>query len=365
MAKKKKVTPCVLVNKGIFLGPAGNISPCCLSTYSFGNIKETSLEKAFVSKQAKLFRKNYYRGQLDKDCDNCITNKINHRVFSNQKYINNNSIFLEHAELNLSNTCNLQCIMCGPMSAHKWAKALGETHWNFNLNKEQCIAVAQTLKNVKTIVLKGGEPFYHGYIDNFFEELLKINPSVNINILSNGTNWKDNTLDILNKFPNKPSISISLEAIGDLYKYIRGGEYSFEDVLSNIDKAKSKGIITNFLQFASTISFWNMDVWIEQHHKLIQVMNNELKIPDIDISIDYVRHPISSSIYLKKVNHRTKIFNNIQNNKLFRTKGKLSSAFLLPKEDKIDHMANIQKHNKFRNLDIETINPYILDNLTD
>lgn len=351
---------CFIVNNGVFLGPKGNITPCCLSDYSFGNITDTNIEDAFYNNKAKKFRKNFQNGIYDKDCMNCIQQKNNHRYSRNITYagLKHKDSKLIHVELNLSNTCNAQCNFCSPKFSHLWAKTLNQKHWNFGLTEEQCINLVSSLKDAKTIVLKGGEPFFYGYIDIFLQQLYKINPDVRISCLSNGISWKESTLRIFSKFQNK-HVAISAEGIGDMYRYLRGGKYTFENVLESIDLGKKYKIFKKKnIVIASHINFWNIDVYTEQHIKMSNILKQQHKLKTI-LSIDIARHPHHSTIFLKTLRYRKKIYKQIKKNFKEST---LTPHFLEDKKFDTNIKENIKYFNNLRNMDILQINPLVLEN---
>lgn len=352
---------CFIVNNGVFLGPKGNITPCCLSNYSFGNITDTNIEDAFYNNKAIDFRENFQNGIYDKDCKRCIEQKVNHRYFKNNVYshIKSNSNNMVHVELNLSNTCNAQCNFCSPKFSHLWAKTLKMKEWNFGLTEAQCISLAESLKYAENIVLKGGEPFYYGYIDTFLEEIYKKNPNVRISCLSNGISWKESTIKILSKFNDK-HISISAEGIGDLYRYMRGGKYNFDNVLDSLELGKKYKIFSNPVHIASIINFWNIDVYIEQHIEMARLIKNRIKL-DTKFSIDYVRGPNTSSVFLKTQKYRKKIYKQLSKNKIINHTG-ITSDFLDSRKVELNIADNIKYFNKLKNLDILKINPLVLEN---
>lgn len=350
---------CFIVNNGVFLGPKGNITPCCLSDYSFGNIKDTNIEDAFYNNKAKKFRKNFQKGIYDKDCKRCIEQKVNHRYFKNQIYRNldDNMNTIVHADLNLSNTCNAQCNFCSPKFSHLWAKTLDQKEWNFGLTENQCISLAHSLKNAKSIEIKGGEPFYYGYIDTFLEEVYKVNPDIKLSILSNGISWKESTIKILSKFKMN-HIAISAEGIGDMYKYLRGGRYNFENVLESIELGKKYNIFLNHVVIASHVNFWNIDVYTEQHLEMTNLIKKNFNLKT-KILIDYARMPASSSIFLKTQKYRKKIYKQIKKN--FKNTN-VTDDFLHNRKDQTNISQNIKYFNNLRNLDILKINPLVLEN---
>ena len=358
---------CSLVNKGIFLGPGGSITPCCSSSYKFGDIKEDTFNDAFYSDSAKQFRENFYKGKLHKDCKTCIKNKNMHRIFSNNKYshLRKDTVEMLHVELNLSNTCNLACLMCGPMFSHLWGKELGDDSWNFSVSKDKVKQLAISLKNAKHIVLKGGEPFFYGYIDDFLNQIYDQKFNLNnssldlLHILSNGSFLKESTLKVLSKF-DEIVLAISIEATGDLYRYIRGDSYTYENVVENIGRFKKYGIIKNEIVLCSTISFWNMDVWVKQHEQIRDTLKNKYNI-DVEFTCQPVTGPNSSSIYLKSTTYRKQVYRKIIESKLLQ-KNPLPYSFIFDKVLDVNIDETINKFNKFRNLDILKINPQIKEN---
>ncbi|MEM7646114.1 MAG: radical SAM protein [Pseudomonadota bacterium] len=164
---------------------------------------------------------------------------------------------IQFLDPHLGNRCNLKCRMCNPVVSSRWGEdARLQEMLPFPMNgfgsqglvdpiNEPFLDWMSTLQDLRFLVLKGGEPFLHPKLSQVLEKIQ--NPQrVTIQIITNGTIYDASILKRLAKF-YRVKLFISVEATGSLYRYIRGGPYSFEDVIAN--GKKIYGLLPNLGEF--------------------------------------------------------------------------------------------------------------------
>ena len=191
------------------------------------------------------------------------------------KYYDNK---VRYIELNLGNTCNLACRMCGVGASIKWYDEhrqiydIGGEHKDDNVYKEWVKTnyksyekesmfwdeLQNELSNIKHIDMYGGEPML---IKKQWETLKKsielgYSKDQALSFNTNGTIFKEEYIDILSEFGNVV-ISFSIDAIKQRFNYIRHhGDWDLVNKnIKNWIKFKSK-----IISFDVAITVTNLNI---------------------------------------------------------------------------------------------------------
>ena len=234
----------------------GDMSPCCfamehqkwrkgkvsLKDYWFGPINEKY--------QLDMFSKN-----LSSRCFVC-RNQINNKTIPQINDYDNNmkDDRLSHAldftsmpkvfEFEISNLCNMACPMCmGDLSSkHMLGRDKGLKFYPPNIfdddeNLEELLEqFEEFLPHLNEVRFVGGEPLAHKGIYKICDMISDINPSVRVQICTNGSIYNKKVEKICKNNNLKLSFSIDT-VIPEEYKQIRiGGKY--EQTFDNIEKFK-------------------------------------------------------------------------------------------------------------------------------
>lgn len=160
--------------------------------------------------------------------------------------LNNPTAFkLQHLDLRWSNTCNLNCVYCGPVFSSKWANLLGIKQ-SFRIMPEVSNADIKTLTFLK---LAGGEPFLIKENEQLLKKCLDLNPDISIEVTTNLTALDNNIYRILREFNNVRFV-ISFESTEQRFEYIRNGAI-WEKFRKNLDQVTQdfKHIDINMVYF--------------------------------------------------------------------------------------------------------------------
>lgn len=178
--------------------------------------------------------------QKEKEKKRTVSEQLGYKV----KFIRSNTI--KKIYLELTNQCNLDCIMC-------YRKNWNESFFA-NMSIEIFDKFCQDIKEIEgleEIVLGGiGEPTYYEHFSYVIEKL----QNYKLNITSNGTLLND---DLINKIISKVnSITISVDGVEEDFEKIRGIE--LQKIVDNIQRLEEIKILnkTSFpkvqLQFVAS-----------------------------------------------------------------------------------------------------------------
>jgi radical SAM protein with 4Fe4S-binding SPASM domain len=240
---------CIVPWTSICLAANGDIKPCCNydGQGQFNIYKGDTMAEAW--KEWDQLRKDLIAGEYPSRCRKCW--KTEESLGSSRRhwmlernfdrpmpytYTVEAPMNLRHMDLNFGNTCNLKCRMCGSWGSthwHKEDKKLQSINPQFNRHINNSTArsidpsmyksMEDKLSKMERIDFKGGEPLMQ---DGMFEvlQMLVDNGSagnVELGYVTNGTKTPERLKSLWPKF-KKVTITVSVEATGQLYQYIRG-----------------------------------------------------------------------------------------------------------------------------------------------
>jgi MoaA/NifB/PqqE/SkfB family radical SAM enzyme len=149
------------------------------------------------------------------------------------------------------NTCNFACVYCGPAWSSKWESELGIEIKKPSRERRQELKeyVFEHASKLENVYLAGGEPLLMTENEEFLQHLLEVNPSVALRVNTNLSKTGTKVFELITKFKDV-HWTVSIEAMGDRFEYIRwGGRWlDFNDNLIEISKAGHK-ISFNMLWF--------------------------------------------------------------------------------------------------------------------
>ncbi len=142
-----------------------------------------------------------------------------------------------HLDLDLSNFCNLKCIMCDYTRSSTWAKESGkfkDTKGVTEINESTLDQICELSHDLQHLTLQGGEPSMIPQYVTYFDYLKKnkIMPNVHLVVVTNLTNLKEKFYSYMPEFKSV-NISVSVDAYGEANNFIRYPS-NFEQVTKNI-----------------------------------------------------------------------------------------------------------------------------------
>jgi organic radical activating enzyme len=228
----------------------GDITLCCVSREkSEYNIKTSDIGQWWNSEYLQSVRQRLLNGEELTECRSCY--ELEQRGFSSQRHQRNLEYKIIHPdyadkiidylgydnlespadiEIELTNLCNLKCIMCDEtessaiMSENKKLKIAVHDQSEFSWD-EATIDKIKNLFNVrdsKLINIRGGEPFMVPQIKDILLDSIATGSSKNIklHISTNCTKFDQEWVEILDQF-KEIRMMCSLDAVDRLSEYIR------------------------------------------------------------------------------------------------------------------------------------------------
>lgn len=199
-----------------YINNKGDVLPCCKTVFnSFGNIKQDDFYTIWNGSKAQNFRNRILNYELAGGCESCkysIDSGNNEGVLAKiyDQFLPIKSFdYPQEITFELSNVCNLECVMCQGEFSHLIRK-----------NREGLPAIPiindnSFMKNLKPFLDKlktarfvGGEPFLIEIYYEIWDYLLENNKNCKINILTNGTVLNNRVKNLLEKGNIKLSVSI-------------------------------------------------------------------------------------------------------------------------------------------------------------
>lgn len=182
----------------------------------------------------------------------------------------------QHLDLDLSNFCNLKCIMCDPSRSSTWAKEAGQfkdTNGITKVSDNDLDQICELSHNLKHLTLQGGEPSIIPQYEVYFDYLKEHNiiQNVHLNVVTNLTNLKQKFYSYMPHFASV-SISVSVDAFADANNFIRYPS-KFDHITNNIKDLTKHGNNLNVkidtavqvLSMFNINDFANWFVDLEQH----------------------------------------------------------------------------------------------------
>ena len=205
-------------------------------------------------------------------------------IYKNNLSVKRNTI--KHLYMNFNNICNFKCRMCGPHFSNAWIPDWNKIQaWEMdtstnksytaqlhksdarNIHPKQQIDVDKFLHefgpelgNLYGIWITGGEPFMDDSVFDFFNKLKQYCDPQQLKVLitTNASKLDVKKLEQLQGF-KRLQIHVSIDATGDLYKYMRGYNYTWEQVDDKIKQLHQHQKQYNFkLSLNGTYQLHNM-----------------------------------------------------------------------------------------------------------
>ena len=269
----KSNTYCNHIEKGLFVSHRG-ITHCCINDNKH---KTISPKDFWFGEQRQLDLAKMNNGEQIQGCDKCYKMEEEKQPSQRHVYMSYKDTPAKKLptilDLDLSNLCNLKCIMCSASRSSMWAKAEGKGV--SSIDKKMLDELVDISDDLLEVTIQGGEPSIMKDFDYYFLALKKkgIIQNINLYILTNLTNVSKNFLNLMNDFKTV-SLGISIDAFDKANQYIRWPAkwYTIENNLKKVSKiSRVKEIyIMNTLNPLSMFNFGNFIQWVDKQQKLFQ-----------------------------------------------------------------------------------------------
>ena len=262
--------------------PSGAILPCCKFQDAYYHQQYTVLKHSFQdyfsSEMLTTVKNDFQNNRWPQGCERCKIEEASQIPSKRQlDYVrwqnhyekfdteNNRLLTLSMA---IGNTCNLKCIMCGPVASSLWNKEYQDIY-GIKLTpirrfKKTIIPdVIDLAADLVHIDVHGGEPFLSGQKDHesLLDHLVQTGQSekISIHYTTNGTVWPESRWFEKWMHFKEVEIQLSIDGVGERYEYIRyPGKWQVlqENSRRYLDRAsKDSGVR---LSVAHTVSAYNI-----------------------------------------------------------------------------------------------------------
>lgn len=262
-------------------------APCCF--YKTKGVYKT-LNEYLNSKELKDIQQHILTSEsLPDGCAKCDfyegTGQISLRQERNDFFENiiARESDIRELDIMLSNTCNLNCVMCTGFyssAINSENKKLGMPVYNNWDRTEKILEDLNSVDKLDYLTISGGEIFYSKHLDKILNRLIDMEIGT-VKIFTNATIVNQGILDKLNKL-SRVNMFFSVDCIGDFYNLIRWPA-KWNQIDLNIDKF-IQGL--NNATFDSNCVLQPLNVagfvdWLEYcNSKNIDTNYMELKTPD-------------------------------------------------------------------------------------
>ena len=249
-------TFCTLGWNHQFLGPNGNVKPCCRFVSSVipktNNIKDKSITEVFTGEWQQELRQYMIRGDRHPGCMKCWQEEDSGKRLSIRQNYNRDIDLLKDLhydldvdnpkitwlELSFNNRCNIRCRMCGPYFSTNW-------YQDWELVKEyipwqtsdipkyikeypepRTIDISKLdsiLPSIRHLKMTGGEPFIMPEYKQILYKLIELDQAKHV-YLNYSTNLtimpKKELIELWSHFKHI-EFATSLDGIGSVIEYVR------------------------------------------------------------------------------------------------------------------------------------------------
>lgn len=266
---------CKYLDHQLCVRTSGEYRLCCASlepSHEY-NIKTHTIEQWLNSDIHKQAKESINNGILPDSCLRCRTDEESGIQSMRQKP----RVYgpgLSHLDIRFSNQCNLQCVMCSPMSSSsimlEHNKLGSDSPWGtikveeYNWYNEDIATEIASIPTLKEVYLTGGEPFMVRGLDKFIN---KLDRKVNLRFNTNGTLNNKKLYDLLSEF-DYVNLAFSIDGIGKVNDYIRYGS-SWNEVEDNLLLAKEYNFdvsITPTIQIYNYPYIKDLFLYCEKHN---------------------------------------------------------------------------------------------------
>lgn len=232
---------CHLPFTQMYITFGGDVLVCCGNRkFLLGKYPEESLKDIWFGNKYKELRKYIAENDLTHGCDICeqpIKNETYNLVLAKEydRLASSTQKLPVMMEFELSNTCNLDCIMC----FDQFSSTVARRHGNI-INTREEIFDDEFLKQLDDFIpnlieasFKGGEPFLIKIYHRIWERIIEKKPDTLIRLVTNITTLNDNIKSYLEQ--GNFYLNISIDSLQkEHYESIRRNA-NYEQTIENLN----------------------------------------------------------------------------------------------------------------------------------
>ncbi len=266
----------------------GDCAPCWLTFIDPDSYKDKSIREIWFGEKYQTLRQKLLKYDLTFRCSVCLKNLQGENytsVLARAYDVNPIQEYPSMMELEIANTCNLECVMC-----------IGELSSSIRKNRDKLPALKnpydekfieqleEFIPHLKELRFNGGEPFLINAVFKIFEKVEKLNPKLKIVIATNGTVVNYKVKEWLAKL--NIHINFSLDSLTpEIYEEIRVNAH-FDRVMENFlffhkytkENNRTMCLMVNPMrnnwhempEFIRFVNKYNINIWFNTIHRPIE-----------------------------------------------------------------------------------------------
>jgi molybdenum cofactor biosynthesis enzyme MoaA len=248
----------------------GDAAPCWLGFINPDSYPDKSIQEIWTGNRFEEFRKNIKNNNLEITCSTCLQNlKSGNQISMLARaydHLNKHSKYPLMMELELDNTCNLECIMChGFLSSSIRKNREQKEPINIPYDDKFIEQLNEFIPHLQELRINGGEPFLSEICYKIFNNVIKLNPKLKLVVATNGTVWNSKIENWLEK--GNFNINLSLDSLQkENYESIRLNA-DFDKTMQNfyrfINYCKTKGTKLCILINPMRQNWWEMPDFVK------------------------------------------------------------------------------------------------------
>ncbi|HQL70103.1 MAG TPA: radical SAM protein [Bacteroidales bacterium] len=216
----------------------GDAAPCWLGFINPESYPERSIREIWDGARFNTFRNNIKKHRLEETCATCLHNLSNKNYVSvlarAYDHLRKPSKYPRMMELELDNTCNLECIMChGFLSSSIRKNREHKPPLHIPYDDNFVDQLNEFIPHLQEIRINGGEPFLSPICRKIFENSARLNSGLKLVVATNGTVLNPAIEAMLEK--GQFHINISIDSlVKETYETIRVHAV-FEKTMANFE----------------------------------------------------------------------------------------------------------------------------------
>lgn len=230
---------CMAPFKSMYFGHGGQVVTCCYNrNHPLGNYPQRSISEIWNGPEANELREHIKAYELDYGCHGCkaMMEAGNYEAVKAAQYdppVENRNGYPSVMEFELSNECNLGCVMCvGEFSSYirKHVEKLPPIPSAYG--PEFIEQLEEFIPYLEETKFYGGEPFLIPIYQEIWDKIVELSPKTRVCVQTNATILSDRVKKTLEK--GAFHINISIDSLQkERYENIRRNAV-FEKVMENI-----------------------------------------------------------------------------------------------------------------------------------
>ena len=282
----------------MYLDQRGQVRACCQNDFHLlGNVTKQRLVEIWRGERAQRLRRALAAHDLDLGCDFCEWQVAKGRSdlafarwFDEFPVTTDEPDWPQQLELAVSNTCNLQCVMCDG----EWSSSIRSQREHLPplpkpYGDEFFEDLVEFLPHLRKVKFLGGEPFLAAETLRVMDLLVDAGLRTDCHVTTNGTQWTPRVERILDRLPVGVSVSVDA-ATAETYESIRVGS-SWATLQANLDRfqarAEARGTYLG-LTFCLMVPNW---------HEFFDFCRSADE-RGLEAAVNTVRHPHHLSLYM-------------------------------------------------------------------